>query len=118
MNVISLGLALEMHFAFYDVHVGARHKGMKIRTANVRISYLNKFVIFNLAIKKLWRVFYVFVDYELKSERQLILGLRWLHLVRAVVDIYASILTIGWQHGNVGERRVTIQIPNFKTSVF
>ena len=53
MNVISLGLALDMHLTFYDGHVGAKHKGMKMRTANGGISYLNKFVIFNLAIEKI-----------------------------------------------------------------
>jgi hypothetical protein len=87
-----------------------------MKTADSNSSPLAKYMKFEFGCKGIWRTVYTFISPDSKNKnRHLLLGLPWLHSVRAVLDILISTIQIG--DPDINKKPILIQGPKFKESI-
>jgi hypothetical protein len=110
INIVTLNVVQTLNLPIYLVSPKKDYT-LHMGTADGRSSPLTRFTIMKVGVEGIWREIFAFIRPTASSDRHLLLGLPWLHDVRAVIDIRASLISIG--DFNLGETHTRIEGPKY-----
>jgi hypothetical protein len=115
LNIITLPLVTALKLTPFAITQTGRPI-LYIRTADSNSSPFAKYMKFEFSCMDIWRTIYTFISPDSKNKgRHLLLRFPWLHSIRTIFDIPASIIRIG--DPDINEKLILIQKFKFKKSI-
>ncbi|RKF71567.1 hypothetical protein GcM1_250003 [Golovinomyces cichoracearum] len=89
-----------------------------IDTANGNTAFYREYASIQIGVGGIWRMIDAFVRSHNKNghNQAIMLGLPWLHIVYAIIDVKNSSITVGDEE--IGEESIIIETPHFTTSKY